>query len=598
MDVFDLFAKIGLDTSSYEQGLKESKGQLSSFGGAIGGVAKTAVAGFATITTSAIAVGGEMAKLAGETAAYGDNIDKASQKLGVSAEFYQEWDAVLQHSGTSMSAMTGTFKTLAKATQNASKEQAAAFEELGISLDDVSAMSAEEAFTTVVSKLQEMPESTERAMIAQQLLGKGAMEMGALLNTSAEDTQAMIDTVNQLGGVMSDEAVKSAAAYQDSLQDLTTSMDGIKRSVVGSFLPSMVDLMNGLTGLFSGSEDGLKLFSDGVNNMISALISSIPMVVDTATKIVEALWQGIFDNLPKVVDAAFEIVTKLADSITSALPELLPAVVEMILIICEHLVSPENLGNLIKSALDMVVALAEGLINSLPVLAKEVPKIVETVVTTINGALPELITSAIEIMNALVTGIIGALPMILSADTEIISTMITGLIDAIPDILLAIPQIVKAIADALLNVNWGEVGGNIIKGIGNGLVAGAKNIGGMISDAGDQLVDGFKDIFGIHSPSTLFRDQVGKFLAMGIGEGFTDEMGNVADDMAKAVPTDFDVNTNVSGRTAVSGIVGGGITVNLSIDKFTAYGDDDIDSLAARISRAIYSQTARKGAAY
>lgn len=182
-----------------------------------------------------------------ETAQYGDTIDKSSQKLGISSKAYQEWDAVLQHSGASMSSMSATFKTLANAVQDASADQEAAFKRLGLSLDDLKTKSTEDVFSEVIFALQRMESGTERTAIATDLLGRGAMEMGALLNTSAEDTQAMIDRVNELGGVMSEDGVKTSAEFQDSLQDFKTAASGFGRDIGTLVLPVLTELMNTAT---------------------------------------------------------------------------------------------------------------------------------------------------------------------------------------------------------------------------------------------------------------------------------------------------------------------------------------------------------------
>jgi hypothetical protein len=178
-----------------------------------------------------------------ESAEYGDTIDKQSQKLGISARAYQQWEAVLQHSGSSMSSMSFTFKTLANAAQDATDDQVAAFERLGMSMDDVKNMSTEDIFANVIAGLQNMEEGTERTAIATDLLGRGAMELGPLLNTSAEDTQAMLDRVDALGGVMSDDSVKAAAAFQDAVQDLTTSIQGNVRNMASTVLPILTDVI-------------------------------------------------------------------------------------------------------------------------------------------------------------------------------------------------------------------------------------------------------------------------------------------------------------------------------------------------------------------
>lgn len=110
-------------------------GEASKAGESAGGSFSGAFAGAlkgtgAVLAGTAVAIGGVTAALVegvSSTAEYADNIDKASQKLGISSTAYQEWDAVLKHSGTSMDAMSATFKTLAKASQDATDDQAEAF---------------------------------------------------------------------------------------------------------------------------------------------------------------------------------------------------------------------------------------------------------------------------------------------------------------------------------------------------------------------------------------------------------------------------------------------------------------------------------------
>ena len=66
-------------------------------------------------------------------------------------------------------------------------------------------------------------------------------------------------------------------------------------------------------------------------------------------------------------------------------------------------------------------------------------------------------------------------------------------------------------------------------------------------------MSGLKSFFGIESPSKLMRDQVGKYLADGIGVGFTSEMANVTKEMQNAIPTEFDTNATIGVKGAKSG---------------------------------------------
>ena len=115
-----------------------------------GGIGSAIVGGATIVAGATAAVTGAVVKGTSDFAAYGDNIDKMSQKMGMSAEAYQEWDAVMQHSGTSMEAMKSSMKTLANAAETGSD----AFELLGISQEQIATMSQEELFEATITALQ------------------------------------------------------------------------------------------------------------------------------------------------------------------------------------------------------------------------------------------------------------------------------------------------------------------------------------------------------------------------------------------------------------------------------------------------------------
>lgn len=287
-------------------------------GAALGsGLVKGIAAGSVAVAGAVAGVGAALVSTAGKTAEYGDQIDKASQKLGVSSTFYQEWEAVLQHSGTSMDRMSATFKKLATASQDASDDQVKAFEAIGLSMDQVKNMSTEELFTNVISGLQGMEEGTERTALATELLGKGAMEMGALLNTSAEDTQGMIDRVHELGGVMGEDAVKAAAEYQDQLQDMKTSFAGIKNGLASELLPTMSDFMgkvadfvvnadlspltDTLSAAFSALGDFVgSLDIEAIGGVFQDVMASIGDAVGLAWGVLQTLFNGLSDGFSTI----------------------------------------------------------------------------------------------------------------------------------------------------------------------------------------------------------------------------------------------------------------------------------------------------------
>lgn len=490
MDVFDLFAKISLDTSQYESGLNAAK-SMATGAAQIAGGALTAMGAAATAATGALVAG------ANEVAQYGDNVDKMSQKLGMSAEAYQEWDAIMQHCGTTIDSMQGGMSALSKAAENGSD----AFEQLGITQEQIANMSQEELFAATIEGLQQMESGTERNVLAQELLGRSSRELGALLNMTAEDTAEMRDRVHELGGVMSDETVAAAAQFQDNLQDMQTAMDGLKRGITSDLLPSFNLLMEGFTSMLIGEEGGTEAFSEGFSSLLDtisdvsdrameligqiapvifdALVQNIPdfftfggqiltdiangildnsgMILDAAETLIQMFLNGIIDaegsqggmriieflnniadmivrNIPLFMYAAESIVYQISDGIISAIPVLIPAITTLATDLLTMLTDPVTISNIIQAGVDIVIALADGILDAIPLLVNALPTIIENIVIAIEESVPIILAG----MMSLVESIVQEMPNIIDALSSAIPMIIQTIGRAIPTILSSI----------------------------------------------------------------------------------------------------------------------------------------------------------------
>lgn len=532
MDVFDLFAKLSLDSSEYENGLQDAETKGSGFGKGLASAAGVGVAAVAAVGTAAIAAGTSLVKGTGDVAAYGDNIDKMSQKMGISAEAYQEWDAIMQHSGTSIEALKPSMKTLATQAEKGNE----AFQKLGISEEEVANLSQEDLFSRVISGLQQMEEGTERTYLTSQLLGRGATELGALLNTSAEETQAMRDRVHELGGVMSDDAVKASAKFQDTLQDMSTGFDSLKRNMLSEFLPAITGVMDGLTNLFTGNYDeGIEQISEGVGQAIDklsemlpkilevgknillalgdAIIQNLPVIMPALADLVMGIGQSIIDNLPMIVDTGLQVILQLANSISEALPTLIPTIVDVVLQIVETLV--DNVDLMVDASIALITGLATGLINAVPILLEKAPEIVVKLVMAIVENAPKLLEAAFSLISQLSMGIISAVPQAVSA---------------IGELLIALGNTVKAFfAQAL---QWGK---DLIANFVNGI----KSKIGDVKSAVSGIASTVKRLIGFSEPEEgelsnfhTFAPDMMELFASGIKNGagvVKDAIGNVTD---------------------------------------------------------------------
>lgn len=447
-----------------------------------------AVAGAATaaVTAAAIKAADSFVSAATEVSAYGNNIDKMSQKMGISAEAYQEWDFVMQHCGTSMESLKSSMKTLA----NAAETNSEAFERLGISQEDVANMSQEDLFGATIEALQQVEDETERTYLAGQLLGRGATELGPLLNMTAEETTEMKDQLHELGGVMSNEDIKAAAAFDDQLQDMQTAFAGIKRGIMGDFLPALTGVADGLTDIFTGNYDsGIDKISDGIDQIVGKFSELLPKILEIGANIIEALAEAIIQNLPVIMPAIVDLIMSIANmiienlpliletgiqlvlqvalGIAQALPQMIPTIVDVVITIVETLI--DNVDLLIDAAIALIIGLTEGIINALPRLVARIPEIVVKIVEALINAVPKLNEAAREIITGLAQGIVSLKDNLVESAVEIMTRFGEGI--------LGFVETAK---------NWGhDLIDNFVSGIKdkiNSVVSACKDIAGTIAD--------------------------------------------------------------------------------------------------------------------
>lgn len=548
-------------------GAGESGGKSfgSGFGKVLGGTGKAIAGAVAAGTAAVTAMGGAFVNATSNVAAYGDQIDKESQKMGISASAYQEWSAVLQHTGGSIDNLKPALKTLSKEIVNNSD----AFQQLGISQEEMKNSSVEQVLSTTISKLQEMEPGVERTRLATQLLGRSSVELGALLNTSAEETQAMKDRLHELGGVMEDDAVKASAAYQDQLQDMQTAFSGLSRGMVSEFLPSVTQVMAGLTEVFNGNGDsGIAMISEGINNLVTNITQSIPQVMSVATGIISALGQAIIDNLPILLSTGMSILEQLMSGILQAIPTMLPTIIDFVMQLGNMII--ENLPTLLEVGMQVIVQLALGIANALPTL---IPTIVEVVVSLVSYLLDNidlLIDAAIQLMIGLANGLVAALPILiekapviimklvealirnipklLAAGKQIITTIGNGLKSAIPQLLSMIPNLISQLKQKFLTAvkSMVDVGKDIVEGIKSGIKNAWSSMTGWVKDLAADLVKKFKDFFKIGSPSKLMAEEIGKWIPAGIAEGIYNGMSSL-DTAVDAVSAEISPSYDLSG---------------------------------------------------
>lgn len=652
-EVLTLLAVLKFDKTNFDEGMEDSEKSASNFGSklksGLGSAAKVGAAAVAAVGAAAIGAGKALADGIKDVAAYGDNIDKMSQKMGITSDTYQEWDFVMQHCGTSIESLKPSMKTLANAAESGSD----AFQKLGISQEEVASLSQEDLFAKTIQGLQDVEDTTERTYLASKLLGRGATELGPLLNMTAEETEAMKQQVHDLGYVLDEEAVKSAAAYQDSLQNLQSAFGGLKNNLTSSFLPAVVEVFDGLTAVMTGDDSGLEQIDKGVNDFITNLNDKMPKALEVVGSILGSIGSAIISNAPKIIGTLADLGTKLVsfiaeqapsiietlveftttiitslaealpeifDSLAENLPDTLQTVIDGILEMLSELTQPDNLEGILDSALNLIMALANGIIQSLPALAERLPEIIVNIINTLTNELPKILSEGEEILMSLIDGIINAIPILVSKLPDIITAIINfivtnlpqilamgvklivelagGLIKAIPQLVKELPKIVKAIIEGIGQAlkKIGEVGLNIVRGLWDGISSGIDWLWDKITGWIGGIWDGILDFFGIASPSKKFK-WVGKMLTEGLSGGITqfgDKAVNAAMDLAEEVTDAMSpLNSDYSIATALDGNGNAlGSSYNLNGTNINVYAKDGQSAreIAQEVSEIIANQ--------
>lgn len=276
---------------------------------------------------------------------------------------------------------------------------------------------------------------------------------------------------------------------------------------------------------------------DMITNFATGMLNNMPTIIQTIGNILMTLVQSILQALPQIMDAGTQLINNMANGQNNAIPQIISSIGTILSNLLNCIMN--NLPTILQSGIQLIGALAQGLLNNLPTIISSIAQVLVQLLKTIGEHLPELLEKGIEMIGEIAA----------------------GLIQAIPQLIEDLPQIFDSIRDAFGQVDWGELGMNILTGIGNGLLSAVGNIGNVVSQVAGDIWDGFTDFFGIHSPSRKGKwggQMIDKGFALGIS-GNTEMMVNAAHDASQETldammikPSDVDTGMFYSGSDAAS----------------------------------------------
>lgn len=607
INLFDLFAKISLDTSEYDSGVKDvskSGGSLASkLKNGLASAGKVAAAGIRAITAAAGAAVGGLLALESSTEEY----RVAQGKLNTAFEAAGYGAETAQQAYNSFYGILGDTDTATEASQLLAKLADSA-EDVSTWTDIAAGVAGTFGDSLPIEGLIEASNETAKVgqvtgVLADALNWAGISEddFNARLSacsSESERNQLIMDTLSGTYDEASEafyrnnealvESRNNQAQLDATLATLGQTVSNVKNRLLTEFLPAISNVATAFSGMLSGAAGADQEFASAVQGLVNVAVSKLPEFLSMGVQILSSLASGIVQSIPTLVAAVPQIVAEIGEALT----ELLPQVLNMGVQLLDQLVSGIETG-----LPDMVARLPQIVDNFLSFLTEHLPDIldkgVEMLNSLVNGiinTIPQMVASLPKIITSFVTFIANNLPKIIEAGINILVNLIAGIIKAIPQLVAALPQIIAAIVDgiAVLMGSIVDIGKNIVEGIWEGIQNAIGWFTDKITGFFSGIIDGVKGMLGIHSPSRVFAD-MGKNMALGLGQGWDNEYDRIRRDIEGGMDfgtasVDFASSglgvasagmvNGVSASVQGAGMSGGSITVNLMMPdgtKFASY---------------------------
>lgn len=415
--------------------------------------------------------------------------------------------------------------------QSPTKNGAVLLEQMGVAVYDADGNMR--SMIDIVGDLQKgmegMDQASKDAVIGGIFNKTDLASVNALIGTSAERFEELSGAIADSAGAAQNMADTQLDNLSGDVTLFQSALEGAKIAISDQLTPTLREFVSlassgvsSVTTAFQegGLEGAMGAAGEWLSTLVGKITEYLPQIVDAGMQLLSALGQGLLENLPSIISVVMTIMGTIFQGIMDALPDLLSAATSIILTIIQGLT--DAIPELIPVALDAVMVLADGLIENLPIILEAGFNLLMALNDGIIDNLDKIVDAILTIISKIITTIIEHLPQILEAGIKLIFSLITGLIKAIPQLILAIPKLIVAIVEAFLNTDWGQVGIDILTGIGSGIAKGAGKLIESIKDLAKKALDGVKNFLGIASPSKVFRDEVGKMLDLGLAEGLTD----------------------------------------------------------------------------
>lgn len=452
----------------------------------------------------------------------------------------------------------------------------------------ITGTTAKEASETISGSLAAAKAAWENLLIG---MGSGESNSEMLFGDFIDSAAVVADNIMPAIGRIIAGMREVAPSIGDILGDAVTK--------IAEFLPDIVSMGKDVVlSLADGISENIDTISGCALEVAGAFITAyaqlLPKWYEIAAKALNSVAKGITDNLPQIKQTARQLIIDLTDSLTTNLPILIEAAAELVSALAELIADNtdvlldgalqvlevlascllDNIDVLVEAAVGLVLALAEYISDNSQELAETAISLVKEVVDVLIENAPELLAAALVLFGAVLEAVYTVFEEILTeigdSISEIGETLGEGAMDAVQSVgewFSELPsEIAQGLSDVLYDIgDWGsdlliagrdaakelvgsisdkigelpdkmvEIGKELVEGIWDGIKSAKDWLFDKISDFGDDIIDGAKEIFDINSPSRRMRDEVGEPIAEGIGVGMNENIPRIGGDAVRAL---------------------------------------------------------------
>lgn len=366
-----------------------------------------------------------------------------------------------------------------------------------------------------------------------------------------------------------------------NLPQISESAITLIQTFISSFLEILPEVLvlgieliaNLATGIAEMLPELIPIAISAIDTIINALMENLPTIIDSGVQIMIALAEGISGNIPSLMTKIIELVIMIADKIIENLPLILNAALQMIMALAQGII--DNLPTLIAevpriinsfsdaiygmlptiiaTGVKIIIALIKGLIQSIPTLVANIPAIILAIVNVftlynwwnlgkgvilkIKDGILAMKGNIVSTAKSLAQGVINAIKNLFSRGGGVGKNFISKIANGIRGMASSIASVAKNLAKGAVSAikntfsNVGSIGTNLVKGIWNGINNAKGWVLSKIKGFGKSITKGIKNIFGIKSPSTVMRDEVGENITLGVGVGIEKGMPELSRDV-------------------------------------------------------------------